>query len=446
MTGEANKPVRVLVVDDDKNLRFVLTTELAEEGFTVEATDDGALALEMVRGQEFDVMLLDLNMPTLGGLEVLRKVRESECLTEIVVLTGHGTISTAVEAMKLGAYDFFTKPFKIEEVAAVIEKAAEKRQLVSENLRLKDQIRREEDKWQIVTGSPLMEATLAAAGKVAATEFTVLILGESGVGKELVARHVHRLSGRADGPFIPINCGAIPENMLESELFGYEKGAFTGAQAKKMGLLEIAGNGTLFLDEIGEMSTKLQGKLLRVIETGAFFRLGGTREVTVSVRFVSATNKNIGEEVREGRFRQDLYYRVGAMTIRVPPLRERKEDIPLLVEHFRERLPDFRAKVFGRKVLDLFREYPWPGNVRELQNVVHRTLLLSPEDVIDHVDLTTDLAAGPRKEMRLLEEIEKAHVLKVFQEEDGHKGRTASVLGIDPKTLYRKLKDYGIGE
>jgi transcriptional regulator with PAS, ATPase and Fis domain len=281
---------------------------------------------------------------------------------------------------------------------------------------------------------------------VAVSDFPVLIYGASGVGKELVARAIHDASRRAEGPFIPINCGAIPENMLESELFGHEKGSFTGAYARKLGLMEIAHRGTLFLDEISEMNLSLQGKLLRVIETGTFFRVGGTKEIVVDVKILSATNKDIKSELEKGGFRSDLYYRISTLTLNIPPLRERKEDIPLLVERTIQTNPDFKNKKFSKEALKVLFEYPWPGNVRELQNVVHRTLLLSKNDVIEPRDLPTDLIARPGISGRRLEDVEREHILKVLKEVDGQKGKAAEILGVDSKTLYRKLLSYKAGE
>ncbi len=440
--------IRILIADDEKNLRTVLTRELAEEGYEVRETDNGAEAAGLIEQEEYDVLLLDLNMPGLEGMEVLKKIRTLELPTEVVILTGHGTVSTAVQAMKLGAYDYLTKPFKTEELKAIVEKAYEKKRILSENLLLKTQIKRQSESQEIVTASPLMQEILETVKKVAVSDFPIVIYGESGTGKELVARAIHDASPRADGPFIPLNCGAIPETMLESELFGHEKGAFTGAHEKKLGLLEIANNGTLFLDEIGELPLVLQVKLLRAIETARFFRVGGVKEVRVNVKFVSASNKDIRAEVEKGNFRADLYYRISALTLHIPPLRERREDIPVLIEHFRSRNPAFRHKQFSRDALKILSGYAWPGNVRELQNVVHRTLLLSREDVIVECDLPADLVSCDHQEnnSRRLVDIEKEHILTVLTEVDGHRGKAAEILGIDPKTLYRKLMEYGVKE
>ncbi|HSB52659.1 MAG TPA: sigma-54 dependent transcriptional regulator, partial [Dissulfurispiraceae bacterium] len=349
-------------------------------------------------------------------------------------------------AMKLGAYDYLTKPFKTEELVTVIHKASEKKSIVMENLRLKAQVRRHLEFERIITGSPLMVDLLETVKKIAPSDIPVIICGESGVGKELVAMAIHAASHRADRPFVPINCGAIPEDTLASELFGHEKGAFTGAYTQKMGLIEVAHSGTLFLDEIGEMSHQLQAKLLRVLETGKFFRVGGIREIEVDVRFVSATNRDITAAVQKGTFREDLYFRISAMSIVVPPLRERKEDIPLIVEHVIGKNPHLRHRRFSKEAIRALCNYSWPGNVRELQNVIQRVLLLSTHDTVEPDDLPADLVLGRKVHGKRLEDIEKEHILRVLKESGGHRGKAADMLGIDPKTLYRKLLAYGIAE
>lgn len=418
--------------------------ELSDEGFDVDATDNGIKTMELLEKDEYDVLLLDLNMPGLNGMDVLKKIKDIEIPTEVIILTAHATVSTAVDAMKLGAYDYLTKPFKVEVLIAVIEKAYEKKKLLSENLLLKSQIKRHSETQSIITKSPIMFEILETIKKVAVSDLPVLICGESGVGKELVAKAIHDVSNRVEGPFIPINCGAIPETMLESEIFGHEKGAFTGAYTRKLGLLEIANNGTFLLDEIGELSSQLQGKLLRVIETKSFFRVGGTKEIRVDVKFVSATNKDLKKEVEAGNFRTDLYYRISALTLRIPPLRERKEDIPLLVEHTIKNNTAFKNKKLTKKAISILSGYTWPGNVRELQNVIHRALLLSKNDVIGPEDLPADLTADHKIPTKRLEDIEREHILKVLREADGQKGKAAEILDVDPKTLYRKLSAYGI--
>ncbi len=438
--------IRILVAEDDRNLRKVLITELSSEGFHVRDTDNGNDALRILREDEYDVLLLDLNLPELHGMQALRKMKEEEIQTEVIILTGNASVASAVEAMKLGAYDYLTKPFKTDELVTVIHKASEKKSIVMENLRLKAHVRRHLEFERIVTGSPLMFDVLETVKKIAPSDIPVIIYGESGVGKELVAMAIHAASQRADRPFVPINCGAIPETTLASELFGHEKGAFTGAYAQKMGLIEVAHSGTLFLDEIGEMSSQLQAKLLRVLETGRFFRVGGIREIEVDVRFVSATNRDITTEVQKGTFREDLYFRISAMSIIVPPLRDRKEDIPLLVEHVIGKNPHLRHRKFSKEAIRALCNYSWPGNVRELQNVIQRVLLLSKGDTIEPDDLPADLLTARKVHGKRLEDVEKDHILRVLKESGGHRGKAADMLGIDPKTLYRKLLAYGIAE
>ena len=434
--------MKILVADDDSNLRKVLVSELIEEGFKVDVAESGTKAVTLLESDEYDVLLLDLTMPGLGGMEVLKKIKTLDLPTEVVILTGNATISTAVEAMKLGAYDYLTKPFKLVELRAVLGKAYEKKELSHENLILKEQIKRESETQKIITQSPLMFGIFEDMKKVATSSLPVLIYGESGVGKELVARAIHHESEKAGRPFVPINCGAIPENMLESELFGFEKGAFTGAYGKKLGLLEIANQGTLFLDEICELTAPLQVKLLRVIEAGRFFRIGGTKEVQVNVKFISASNKDAKRETENGRFRPDLYYRISALILNIPPLRERKEDIPLLVDHIIRSNHAFKDKSFDKDALKVLAQYSWPGNVRELLNVVHRTLLLSKNDQIGPDDLPIDLIGSTTTNGKRLKDIEREHILRVLKEAGGQRGKAAEILGVDPKTLYRKLLEY----
>ncbi len=438
--------MKILITDDDNSLRKVLGIELSEEGFEVQEAENGRGAIDMLRKDEFDLLLLDLNLPDLSGLEVLRKIKSLGLSAEVIILTAHASVPTAIEAMKLGAYDYLTKPFKIEELIAVMEKADEKRKLLHENFLLKSQINRQSGTRSIYTRSPRLLEILENVKRVAPSDFPILVSGESGVGKELIARAIHGAGDRSRGPFIPINCGALPENMLESELFGHEKGSFTGAYTKKLGLLEVADGGTLFLDEIGEMTPPLQGKLLRVIETEKFFRVGGTREIAVNVRFLSATNRDIKSEVEKSNFRADLYYRISTITLLIPPLRERREDIPLLIEHFLKDHPAGKNKSLSKPALKVLSEYSWPGNVRELQNVIYRTLLLSKKEMIEPDDLPLDLVTDRNGTSKRLEDVEKMHILQILKEVRGQKGRAAEILGLDPKTLYRKLLSYGVGE
>ncbi len=438
--------IRTLIAEDDDNLRKVLSNELTEAGYFVTGKNSGAQAFDTLEKEEYDVLLLDLFTPGPGGMEILKKIKTLEIPVEVIVLTGHGTVATAVEAMKVGAYDFLTKPFKIDKLKAVIDKAYEKKSLLRENLLLKTQIRRQAGTPEIITNTPLMFDILKTVQKVAASDLPILVYGESGVGKELIANAIHSVSAGAERPFVPINCGAMPEHILESELFGHEKGAFTGAHERKPGLLEIANNGTAFIDEVGELLPRLQVKLLRVIETKVFYRVGGTREIKVNLRFISATNKDLKAEVEQGTFRSDFYYRISALSVHVPPLRERKEDIPLLVEHLIAHNPSFKNRRFGKEAYRILAEYSWPGNVRELQNLVYRVLLLSEHDVIEPSDLPPHLTSGRRTHTGKLKDVEREYILKVLKEAGGQRGRAAEILGLDSKTLYRKLQSYGVKE
>jgi len=438
--------MKILIADDDRNLRMVLKNELADEGFDVYDADNGKKTIDMLNNDEYDVLILDLNMPGLNGIDILKKVKKLGIATETIILTAHATVTSAVEAMKLGAYDFITKPFQMDELIAIAEKAFEKKNLVRENLLLKSQIKRQSTAQSIITKNPHMLELLETVKKVSSSDLPILISGESGVGKEILAKTVHNASNRPEGSFIAINCGAIPETMLESELFGHEKGAFTSAHAQKLGLLEIANHGTLFLDEIAELTAQLQGKLLRVIETGRFFRVGGVREITVDVRFVSATNRDIRKEVEAGRFRADLYYRISALSFHIPPLRERREDIPLLADHIITKHTNFKNKHLSKKAIRVLSEYDWPGNVRELQNVLYRALFLAKKDIIEPADLPFDMIARHDTFSARLEDIEREHILRVLKEAGGQRGKAAEILGVNPKTLYRKLAGYGITE
>ncbi|MGH7363056.1 MAG: sigma-54-dependent transcriptional regulator [Candidatus Methylomirabilales bacterium] len=451
-----SSPIRVLVADDERNFTQILKMELGREGYVVDVAVDGQEALGRLGRAEYDVLVLDLKMPEVPGMEVLREIRSWEAGPEVIVLTGHATVATAIEAMKLGAYDYLTKPCKTEELALLVRKASEKRRLLRENLLLRARAERSEAFPQIVTQDPSMRAVLEMLVKIAPTDSAVLIQGESGTGKELVANAIHQRSRRKDGPFVVINCGALQETVLESELFGHEKGAFTGAVAAKPGLFELADGGTLFLDEIGEVSPAMQVRLLRVIETGRFFRVGGVRERLVDVRILSATNKDLRKVMEAGTFRQDLFYRVAMITVSLPPLRDRRGDIPPLVQHILEQQAALGRKTVSPETLDLLTAYPWPGNVRELQHVIRRALILAPTDRIGPEDLPLDLRvrAGPLSPahplppgpLTTLEDVERQHIVRVLTEVKGHRGRAAEILGIDPKTLYRKIRAYRIGD
>jgi DNA-binding NtrC family response regulator len=437
-------PIRILIADDEKNIRELLRDELAAILMNVVAVNSGPAALAELEKNDYDILLLDLTMPGMDGIEVLKKLKVLDAATEVLILTANATVQTAVEAMKLGAYDYLLKPFKIEELLPIIEKAFEKKKLRTENLLLKTQVKKQSEVSTLIVESQIMRDVIERSKKVALSDFPVLITGESGSGKELIARIIHNASSRAERSYVVINCGALPETMIESELFGYEKGAFTGAQAKKPGLLEIAHEGTLFLDEIGDMPLPLQVKLLRVIETGNFYRLGGTREQQVNVRIISATNKNLKAGIEKETFREDLYYRISALTVHVPPLRERREDIIPLIEHCRRSNPAFQKKQFSDDALAILSRHDWPGNVRELQNVVHHILLLSNHDRIGPADLPGDLGGQSGSGSMRLDDLEQEHILRILKQSGGDRTKAATVLGIHPRTLLRKLNDFGI--
>lgn len=439
--------IRVLIADDEKNIREVLQAELSRDDFVVSSAESGQTALALLARSEYDVLVLDLNMPGLDGLSVLKQVAESETQVETVILTANATVTSAIDAMKHGAFDYLRKPADLDELETIIRKAADSKRLRNEHLHLKTRLQRQSEGPRLVYASRTMRSLLETVDKMARTDYSVLINGESGAGKDLIARMLHQRSERADGPFVAINCGAIPDTMLESELFGYEKGAFTGAYGRKLGLLELARGGTLFLDEIGDMPMPLQVKLLRVIETSRYYRLGGTRELTVNVRYLAATNKDLKAEISRGGFRQDLYYRITGLTVTVPPLRDRTEDVPLLIEHLRLADPAFRKKRVSSEALDLLARYGWPGNVRELLNVIQRAFVLCRGDVVLPADLPADLAGGSPAALtgsRKLEDVEREHILRVLGETGGRREQAAEVLGIHARTLRRKLAEYGV--
>jgi DNA-binding NtrC family response regulator len=434
--------IRMLVVEDDKALSEIVCEELRARGHMAVAAETVADGLEQLKQSEFEVALVDLMLPDGSGIDILKRISDEGLATEAIVLTGYATVDTAIQAMKLGAYDYVTKPARMEELEVLVVKAAEKSRLRRENSHLRRRLEGTSPTDGIVTDDPIMRELMATLERVAPSDLPVLVQGESGTGKELIARAVHRLSARHIQPFVAINCGAVPETLLESELFGHEKGSFSGALSRKPGLFEVADKGVLFLDEVGEVSQAVQVKLLRALETKEFFRVGGTRPVRTDVRLVSATNKNVKSEMQEGRFREDLYYRLNGVTIKLPPLRERKADIPLLARHFLDRFS--AKKKLTARAMDTLQNYSWPGNVRELQMVMQRAAILSSSDTLDAADLPLDVRdqnwkAAAVKTGLSLAEMEKEYIETVLKEHDGHRGKTARALGIDPKTLYNKL-------
>jgi DNA-binding NtrC family response regulator len=440
--------IAILVLEDDPAFGSVLEEELRAKGHAVERTDSVAEACGRLREDVYDVALLDLQLPDGSGLDVLREVAAEGLAVEALVLTGHAEVPSALEAMRLGAYDYLSKPPRLEELHVLVAKAAEKARLRRENVALRVRLRRHESAHGFVTDDPAAKQLLAMLARAAPSPLPALIQGETGTGKELLARALHEQSPRAGFPFVPINCAALPENLIESELFGHERGAFTGAIERKTGLFEVATRGTVFLDEIGELSLPLQSRLLRVLETQEFFRVGGTRPVRVDVRIVSATNRDLRAEVEAGRFREDLYYRLNGVTLRVPPLRERRGDIALLARHFLDRAGS--GRLLDETAVEALRAYDWPGNVRELEMVVGRAALLAPDPTIRGEDLPLEIRprAAPRvlRTDLTLAEMEREYVLAALESHRGHRGRTAEALGIDPKTLYNKLRSWGIAE
>ncbi len=441
----------VLVVDDDASNLDSVERIFQKEGLRTLGAESGERALELLRQEPVAVVITDLMMPAMSGVDLLKAVHALAPEVEVVLMTAYGTVEKAVAAMKEGAYDFLTKPLKRHSLVKSVWKALEKRQLVEENRRLRAQVAELSPAGGIVGQSPAFKAMMDIVRQAAPSSATILVLGESGTGKELVARAIHDLSPRSSGPFVPINCAAIPESILESELFGYERGAFTGAVARKEGRFERAQRGTLFLDEVGEMSPSVQVKLLRVIQEGEIERLGGTRPIPVDVRLVAATNKDLAQEVREGRFREDLYYRLDVVKIGLPPLRERQGDVPLLANHFLRTFCKKNGKAiagFTAAALDAMEAYSWPGNVRELENAIERAVVLSRGDTVDLPDLPATVAgaAGTPAARAIvvpigtpMDEIELRVIHETLRHVGGDKTLAAQLLGIAPRTIYRKL-------
>jgi DNA-binding NtrC family response regulator len=449
--------IRALVVDDEADVRSVLTSVLTRAQMTVVEAASGREAMTVLGRDEFDVVLVDVHLPDHSGLDILRWARGADIDTEFIVLTGHADVDTAVEAMRLGAYDFVGKPWKNVELLEVVAKAVEKKALRRENIVLREVITRRDGTPEIVGESEQIRDLLVMVGRVATSDSPVLIHGESGTGKELVARAIHLRSKRATRPFVSVNCGALPDTLLETELFGHKRGAFTGAVASRAGLFEAADGGTLFLDEIGEMSPAMQVRLLRTLDSGEVRRVGEERAFHVNVRVVAASNKNLSQEAAEGRFRWDLFYRVSTVIVPVPPLRERRVDIPLLVQHFIA--PFMRAGKslrFSPDATVRLQHYGWPGNIRELRNLIERLLILHEgEEVLPGMlpreflkvaappPVDTD-AEARSDDLPPLAEIERRHVDRVLRATGWNKARAARMLEVDIKTLNKKIRDFGL--
>lgn len=459
-------PTRILVAEDEANLRLVIQKELQRLGYRVQVAADGEAALRLLEESNVDVLLCDINMPRMDGMELLRRVRERANPPEAIMLTGHATVETAIEAMKLGAYDYLSKPYHITELDALVRQAADKRRLRVDNQRLRAQLARQSEMPEIVSVSDAMREALRLVERVAPSEASVLITGESGTGKELVAHAIHRLSSRADASFIDLNCAAFQESLLESELFGYEAGAFSGAKGRKLGLIELADRGTLFLDEITEMPMQLQAKLLRAIETRSFYRVGAVRKVEVNVRIVAATNRNLDQVVSDGSFRADLLYRINGFQINLTPLRDRPDDIVPLAQHLLKQLRGLNPPELTQEAVDALTAYHWPGNVRQLRNCLERGLLLADQDRITLRELPPEVAhpsavvrpagvmpaGGPATTVSSdgtsapssLRDVERQQILAALEQTGWHRGKTADILGISPSTLYRRLRDYNL--
>ena len=438
--------IKVLVAEDEVHLGQILSTFLVGRGYAVQTVTDGKAALDTLRAEAFDVALLDIVMPELDGLEVLKQVRADVDPPEVIIITGNGTIETAISAMKLGAYDYMAKPYRMAEIDVLVRRAWEKRRLARENVLLHSQVERAAGAAEILTQYAPLQAVLDVVERVAPSDSPVLISGESGTGKELVAHMLHRLSERT-GPFVDVSCAALSEGMLESELFGHERNAFPGADERKLGLMELAAGGTLFLDEISELSPKLQGKLLRALEQRSFYRVGGTQKVEVDVRVLAATNRDLESRVSDGAFRDDLLYRINTIAIQLPPLRDRAVDIPLLARQFLRQFGRSAPPTLTTEALDLLTRYPWPGNVRELRNVIERVVLLARGPQIRASELPLQLpGAGMTPSSAVpavsLAELERRHIESVLQNTNWHQGRAAAALGISSKTLYRKIREY----
>jgi len=456
------RKIRVLVVDDDRLLRTLVSEQLCRSDFDAVPASSSREALDSLRESDYDVVLLDIMMPDVSGLDALREIRKLDDPPEVIMLTADTSLATGIEAMRFGAYDYLTKPATLDEMEAVIRKADEKRRLMKQNASLRSVARvagATDEALPITVENSAMAGIIAQAETAARTDSTILLTGESGTGKDVLARFIHSKSARASTPMITVNCGALPDTLFESEFFGHERGAFTGATSLRRGLVEAADGSTLFLDEIGDLALPMQVKFLHFLEHGRFRRVGSTRDQAADVRVIAATNRLLSAEVRRESFRADLYYRLNVVSLHVPPLRERPEDIPKLIEHF---LGLYRQR-FSRPGLDLskaarehLQNYSWPGNVRELRNYLERAAAISPHDLIEAHQIPAfapDLAvragtsgqavaAAFQPAPVTLEELERDHILRVLKESNGNRERAAAILGISSRTLYRKLREY----
>jgi DNA-binding NtrC family response regulator len=446
--GMKRETAGVLVVDDEFSVRDSLEQWFKKDGYRTRSAKDAGEALKILQDSPWDVLLVDIRMPGMDGMELQRRVHAINPEIIVIMITAYASVETAVQALKEGAFDYITKPIDPDELSHVVKRAIEQRRLVSENVQLREKVDQLSTPSHIVGDSPQMTKVLDMVRSVAATDATVLIRGESGTGKELIAQTIHANSKRRYFPIVPVNCGALPETLLESELFGHEKGAFTGAQYRRKGKIEMANGGTLFLDEVGTISPRTQVDLLRVLESKEFTRLGGSKPIKVEFRVVCATNQNLEKLVEEGEFREDLYFRLNVVTVSIPPLRERLEDIPPLAQHF---LSKYSLQMnrpfegFDPKAMDMLVRYGWPGNVRELANAVERALVVGAPPIVQVRDLPVrlsekvGLATGDS-----LEDMEQAHIQKILNRTEGNVTRAADILKVDRVTLYNKIKKYGL--
>ncbi len=446
-------PASILVIDDEDSMCNFMEIMLAKEGYNVRTTTRGPEAVGLLKDQHYDVVIADLNMPEMSGIDVLKEVKGFKRDQEFIVMTAYASVDTAIEAMKQGAADYITKPFKVDEIKLVIEKTINRRKLTQENHDLKRQLQGDNSFDKFIGSSEVVVKLKKLAKRVAGSDSTVLIRGESGTGKDLIAKAIHHHSPRCGGPFVTINCAALPESLLESELFGHKKGSFTGAFKDKDGLFQVASGGTFFLDEVGNTSLSIQVKLLRVLEDKRITPVGDTKPVDVDVRLIAATNSDLEEEVKSGRFRADLFYRLNVIPVHIPPLRERVEDIPLLVDSFMAKFAA-RTKSNARSVsapaMKLLTSYRWPGNVRELENTIERAILMNRSETLDVQDLPEKLSQAEPVALvtdtapvtPTLEFIERAYIQFVMSQTRGKKAEAAKILGIDSSTLYRKLERY----
>jgi DNA-binding NtrC family response regulator len=449
-----SEPAHILIIDDEESVRDSMSQVLGKEGYKVREAVEGKMGLSLFSSENFQVVFLDLKLPGIKGMDVLSQIKEVSPETPVVIITGYASIESAVEAMKRGAFDYMPKPFTPEELRVVTRRALERRKLLCENIYLRQELEARAEFDMVVGKSKAMRQVLDIVRRVSPTESTVLITGESGTGKELIAREIHRHSLRHDAPFVVVDCGALVETLFESELFGHVKGSFTGAHETKHGRFEVADGGTIFFDEISNIGLNIQVKLLRVIQEREVNRIGSSRPIKVDVRILAATNESLADGVRKGKFREDLFYRLSVVPIHLPPLRERKEDIPFLVQHFLHKYNKKAKKNIesvSSRAIKALTEYDWPGNIRELENTIERAVVLSKgkdielEDLMYHgISASSAIMGSVDGKYKTLEEMEKEYVKAVLKTQHGNKSRAAGVLGIDRKTLWAKIKKYKI--